>query len=250
MLSSSVFAQKDSLKVPKNAQLSTDKLGNLFVITPNNDILKYDINLNLIATTNFKVLGNIASIDVSNPFEIYVFYRDQNKLLLLDNLLNQLALIDIEATEISQIACLSRSFDNHIWIFDLSDLKLKKYSKDLKMMIQSAAFNVLPIFNEINPSKIIDNNSNLLILNNGSILQFDVFGNFNKTIISDSISQFQAFDNNIVYLKNNQLFVYNSMSFKFSEILTDKTIEIKNFRIEKERLYILTDDFVILQPFK
>jgi hypothetical protein len=67
------------------SSISSDNLENLFVITPTNDIIKYNKNGQKLATANFKVLGNISSIDAGNPFEIYVFYRDQNKIIFLDN---------------------------------------------------------------------------------------------------------------------------------------------------------------------
>jgi hypothetical protein len=78
----------DTIKAPAGSIISSDNLENLYIITPTNDIIKYNKNGIKLATANFKVLGNISSIDASNPFEIYVFYRDQNKIIFLDNMLN------------------------------------------------------------------------------------------------------------------------------------------------------------------
>src|SRR6478672_5274711 len=105
----------DTIHVQKNSKFTTDNLGNIFVISPTNDIEKYDKNGLKTATANFKVLGNITSIDASNPFEIYVFYRDQNKILYLDNLLNLRGETDLESIGVSQCAAVARSFDNQIW---------------------------------------------------------------------------------------------------------------------------------------
>lgn len=245
-----IFAQQIEIKTPTNSQFTTDKLGNIIVFSPNNDIIKYDKTGKILANTNIKVFGNIASVDASNPFEIYVFYADQNKLLLLDNLLNQMAIIDLEYLQISQIACLSRSFDNQIWLFDAADFSLKKYSKDLKLMLESASFSVLPIVGNIFPTTIADYNPNIFILNKGSILQFDIFGNFYKTVLTDSVENFQINDEKIFYLKQEKIFFFDPKNFTASLIFSDKQLKIKSFRIEKETLYILTDEFVILQPLK
>src|SRR5690606_30517568 len=83
----------DSIKMSKGKLIEIDPLGNLYITTATNDIIKYDSKGKLLATVNYKVLGNISWIDASNPFEIYVFYRDQNKLIILDNLLNQHSVI-------------------------------------------------------------------------------------------------------------------------------------------------------------
>ena len=66
---------------------------------------------------------------------------------------------DLESIGISQIACVARSSDNQIWLFDMSDQKLKKYSKDLKLLNESAALNNYPIGNNISPNLILDVNS-------------------------------------------------------------------------------------------
>ena len=169
----------DTIKIPLGSTISSDNLENIYIITPTNDIIKYDKNGQKLATVNFKVLGNISSFDAGNPFEIYVFYRDQNKIIFLDNLLNIRGECDLESIGISQIACIARSSDNQIWLFDMSDQKLKKYSKDLKLLNESASLNNFTVGNEINPSIILDINSSILLLNNFNLLEFDLYANFN-----------------------------------------------------------------------
>ncbi|MDP2175883.1 MAG: hypothetical protein Q8K70_08240 [Bacteroidota bacterium] len=240
----------DSIKIINGSSISHDGLGNLYVITPTNDIIKYDFKGKLIATVNNKVLGNISWIDASNPFEIYVFFRDQNKLLLLDNLLNQLSIIDFESIGISQIACISRSFDNQIWLFDMADFKLKKYSKDLKLILESAPFNLLPNFKQINPTQISDFNSGLYILNKNQIFEFDIFGNYNKMVFSDTLISFQKYEHMIAFTKNNQLLLFDTQNFKISSIPLATPNLVKDIRIVKNRIYILTDEYVILQPLQ
>lgn len=237
----------DSIVVPPGSQFTTDNMGNLYVYTPTNDIVKYNPEGVKMATANFKVLGNISSIDAGNPFEIYVFYRDQNKVVFLDNLLNIRGECDMESIGVSQIACIARSSDNQIWLFDMADQKLKKYSKDLKLIIESAALNNFPVGNNINPTMILDINSSVLVLNNNRILEFDLFANFNKTLIADTMATFQYLNGNIIYFKNGQVQMFNPLSFKMDVLslnLPEKTLQV---RLEKERLFILKDEFVILR---
>ena len=65
--------------------IQTDRLGNLYIISKTNQLYKYDSRGNLLGTLNYKYLGNINFIDASNPFELYVFYKELNEVLFLDN---------------------------------------------------------------------------------------------------------------------------------------------------------------------
>lgn len=239
----------DTIPVKKDSRITTDNMGNVFVISPTNDIEKYDKNGHKLATANFKVLGTITYIDATNPFEIYVFYRDQNKILYLDNLLNLRGETNLESIGISQCAAFARSFDNHLWLMDMADLKIKKYSKDSKFLGESASLNTIISDGPILPENMVDINSTLFVLNNGTLLNFDAFINYTKTIISDSISAFQIVNDQIVYLKNGVIFTYNPMLFKSEKLDLVLPEKIKNMRIEKERLYILTDDNLILHAY-
>lgn len=248
-ISDSIVYIEDTISIPTGSRMTSDYLQNLYIITPTNDIIKYDKTGKKLATANYKVLGNIGSVDASNPFELYVFYRDQNQVLFLDNLLNMRGSCNLESINVSQVACLGRSFDNQIWLFDLADLKLKKYSKELKLLLESASLNSLPIGNDINPSQLIDNNNQVYLLNNQDILEFDIFANYNKIILKDSMSSFQWQNNQFFYFKNHMVHIYTPKNFS----LDTKTYSIPenttNIRIEKERLYILTDEYVILRTY-
>lgn len=239
--------KEDTIKIPLGSTFTSDNLENVYVITPTNDIIKYNKQGIKVATANFKVLGNISSVDASNPFEIYVFYRDQNKIIFLDNLLNLRGECDLENIGVSQVACLSRSSDNQIWMFDMSDQKLKKYSKDLKLIIESAALNTFNLGNLISPTSILDVNSKVLILNNLSVLEFDLYGNFNKTLLQDTFKNFQYLKDKLVFFKNNSIYIYDPVVFKIELLNQVIPFGTKSIRIEKERLFILKDESLILR---
>lgn len=249
MTSAQTLPLNDSIPVPAGSRITSDNLENLFVITPTNDIVKYDKNGKKLATANFKVLGNITSVDVSNPFEIYVFYRDQNKIIFLDNLLNIRGECDLETIGISQVACIGRSADNQIWLFDAADLKLKKYSKDLKLIIESASFNTFNIGPNLFPSIIRDINNSILILDQNKVLEFDIFANFSKVKLIDTLQSFQYINEKIVFLKNDQVYMFNPLNFTLQAMPLSLPRNTRNIRIEKERLFVLTNEYVILQTF-
>ena len=92
-------------------------------MSPTNQLYKYNYSGKVLATLNYNYNGNISSIDVSNPMEIYVFYKEINRVLLLDNNLAYRGELDLTKLNITQAAAIARSFDNGIWVFDLGDLQ-------------------------------------------------------------------------------------------------------------------------------
>lgn len=155
----------------------------------------------------------------------------------------------MESIGVSQIACVARSFDNQIWLFDAADQKLKKYSKDLKLISESAPWNTLSIQNSINPVQIKDISNGVLILNNNQVLEFDIFANFSRIKLSDTLQNFQYVGNKIVFFKNGNAYAYQPQSFTLNALDIILPEKCKGFRLEKERLYILEDEYVILQNF-
>lgn len=242
----------DTIRVEDAVECYADNLDNVYIVTLTNDIIKYSKDGKRQATANFKVLGNVSYMDVSNPFEIYVFYRDQNRLLILDNLLNLRGEYDLESIGISQIACIGRSYDNQIWLFDLGDQKLKKYSKDLKLMTESAPWNTLTFSGPINPSLIRDINTSVLILNDSSVLEFDIFANFNKVRFRGGMQTFHYDhdEGNLIFADDSCLYAYNSNTLLLRPLDILLPNDFKAFSIGKERLFILTDEFVISRPYK
>jgi hypothetical protein len=262
-----IISPVDTIAVKKDSRFTTDVLGNIFIISPTNDIEKYDKNGIKLATANFKVLGNITSIDATNAFDIYVFYRDQNKILYLDNLLNIKGETNLEDIGISQCAAFARSFDDQLWLVDMGDLKIKKYSKDLKFIGESASLNTIITDEPILPEKLVDFKSTLYVLNNGTLLNFDAFINYTRTVFSDSIEDFQIIQKisgdpddsvelfqvlyeQVMYIKDSTVYTYNTLNFQFSKLPLYNNGKIKNIRIEKERLYILSDESLILHSYR
>ena len=237
----------DTIPLQANCKMSIDNLGNCFIVTPQNDIIKYNVQGQKTASNNVKLLGNIASIDISNPFEIFVFYRDQNQLLILDNMLNIQSQIDLDPTGILQIACLARSSDNQIWLYDMSDFKLKKYNKALELLLESPAFNTLQIAETIQPKQILDVNTQIFVLNQQQILSFDVYANYNKLVLVDTLSQMYWQSPHICYQKQGEWMQYNPLNWQFQKYALDLPKNAQMAYKTEENVYILSSDCLILR---
>jgi len=158
-----------------------DPSGSIYIVTPTNQLYKYSKKGALLSTLNYNYNGSISHIDVSNPMEIYVFYRELNKIVFLDNNLAYRGELDLASIGCQQAVAIARSYDNGIWAFDISDFQLKKFAKDgsnpqlsgnMKQFVQG----------EIS--------STVYICENGK-----------NTVMSDSISGIHFFDLNATYIR-------------------------------------------------
>lgn len=222
---------------------TTDKLGNVFVLTPKNDIQKFDKKGKKITEANFKVMGDATLIDAGNPLEIYVFYKDQNKLVYFDNMLNYRGETDLYKTlGVNNIQAVCRSYDNGFWFFDPDNFKLKKADK--QGSLQSESINLANVADTtLTPQMLLDDGKFVYLkTNNDRLLVFDILGNYIKTIPLENFTSFQIKDENIVYSTSMDLYIYNPSTFEKSTLLYGNGFfSLKNYsniRIEDRNLYL------------
>ncbi len=226
--------------------MTTDNLGTLYLIKEDQSIEKYDATGRIQKQVNHKVYGKLHSMDATNPFEIYLYYRDMGKVVFTDNQLSIRGEIELN-TYLLMPSALARSFDNGLWIFDLSDMELKKFSKN--MLISQHSGNILQVGDgksfEI---REIQDQETKVYLNNAAagILVFDNFANYLKTLPFPELESWQVHRDVLYFKKGEQLLRYDS------RFLTTDTLDLpvssgwKYFRISGDYLFLHYPDRVVL----
>ncbi len=217
--------------------ITTDNLGNLYMIV-NNELRKYDSDGNLLKTFSDKSHGSLASIDVSDPLKILLFYHDFRQVVFLDNMLsikNDALLID--DLEILQPLLVCSSYDNGFWIYDQQDFQLIRFDKNLQKSYESGNISQLTGI-EIKPNFLAETRGNVYLNDpeNGIII-FDKYGTYAKTLPIKNLSSFQIIDDNILYSTDTSLIRYNFKTFE-QQSMSLPVKNIINARYEKGRLYI------------
>jgi cytochrome oxidase Cu insertion factor (SCO1/SenC/PrrC family) len=221
--------------------IQADELSNLYIVNQSNQLYKYNSEGKILATLNYNYNGNISSIDATNPMEIYVFYKELNRVIFLDNNLAYRGEIDLSKNNITQASAIARSYDNGIWVFDNGDLQLKKLDKEGKVFQSSA--NIKQFTNvDFNPKYIIENTQNVIISDDSICLVFDVFASFVKTYYFKNLKSIQ-FTNHFLYETQDSLvnildfrlglkrvFILNktALNFKWSYVYENKFFIYKN----------------------
>lgn len=228
------------------ADMAVDKFGNIFLVTSNNQIKKLNSHLDSLAIYNESAFyGNIASIDVSNPLKILVYYKDFNTIVTLDRQLNKRNIIDLRTQNIFQASAIALSYDNNIWLIDEQENKLKKIDESGSVLLETRDFRTL--FNQgFRPISIIDDN-NLLYLYSPSIgwKVFDYYGGLKSEYSFLNWKDVQVKDNFLMghdtatfYANKPQSLEYQSLKSSINLKLAKKIIKLQN------SCYVLTAEGV------
>ncbi len=203
--SQNIDNQYQKIGTIKGEFLTCDINENIYLIDYSS-LYKLDGSGKLLATYSDLFLGEITSIDVSNPLKIMVFYRDAGKILFLDDKLVVISeTIDLFAQNFYNISLAAFSTDNRIWLFDRTKQELISVDFQLKVLQKNSL-----TIDQLNPTQLLTlKEENVLMQNSNGILFFDNFGTYLKTIAIQTDSPVQINDNFIYYLYDNQLFAYN-----------------------------------------
>jgi hypothetical protein len=229
--------------------IQTDRLGNLYIVSKTNQLYKYGANGKLLSTLNYKYLGNITHVDATNPMEIYVFYKELNMVVFLDNNLAYRGEMKLGDFGIGQAAAICRSFDNGIWVFDLGDMQLKKMDKNGENLQTTG--NIRQYVSQ--PSAVLflnDNNEKVFVNDSANgVLIFNIFGTYTKTLPIKGCTELKVINNEVYYWQAQQLKKYRLQSFDIQTFALPDAGQVLDVSIEKNRVYLLESAEVSIYGF-
>lgn len=178
------FSQEDSVNISSNVvSAKLDRLGNIYFITNNNTLNKYEPTIK--RYTKFADLrnGKISSIDVTNPLRIVVFYEDQAVVKFLDINLTEINSVDIRKYySDGWISLAASSNNNGLWIYDNVNRKLLKLGEQLNTQVSTGDLYLI-LSKKISPQLMIEYSDELYLCDStNGIFVFDLFGGYKKTI--------------------------------------------------------------------
>lgn len=111
----------------------------------------WDPNGNLSCKQSYHQFGQIDLIDASNPLDIFIYFRLNRRLVVLDNQLNTKKELDFNTLQNYQVRGLGRSADGNCWIIDARERLLRKIdfsgktlqSQTINLRMNSKGFSVI-----------------------------------------------------------------------------------------------------------
>jgi len=196
------------------ADFQVDNLGNIFVLTPDNQLKKYSATGDSLGVFNdVRRFGKIAYIDVSNPLKILLFYQEFGTIVMLDRFLNNINSIDLRQLGFYQVTCIGLAYDNNIWVYDALAGKLNKIASDGTLINQT---NDIRQFTDSVPDPVLLTDQGGLVYlfdpQKGAFV-FDHYGGFQKLITLRGWRHFSVINKALLGWNGHEFLKYEDKVF-------------------------------------
>lgn len=248
-----IFAQEFRLiaKIDTAAKIATvDNLGNLFVVTPTNELLKFNPKGEFLWNYTNKSYGEIAQLDVTDPLRVILYYPAYQQLVVLNNNLSEISKYSFNKNPELQISLIASSNNNGFWAYDQINRELRKLTNyfvdDLKSgnIYQRNGFDMQADFMLTDDQQVYINDAA------AGIRIFDRFGNFMKTAVIYPDSGFDVDDKKIYFTQNDRLMCYNYQTFDLQQVALPDTMAFKKASLRFNRLIVLREKDLTLWAVK
>ncbi len=204
----------------KASDFMLDELGNIYFIQ--NTSLE---RLNAVGTTTFRTselnFGNIEHLDVTNPLKPFIYYKDINKLVVLDNTLSQQGeAVDMFCSGYEQVEMVAGSRGDAFWLWDSRNSELIRVDQNFKKLTSTGNLSVL-LSKEIHPAQLLERGDQLYMRDTlNGVFVFDVYGTYRTTLAIQTQQDIQVLNNTIVYHDTREMHLLST------DWITEETIAL------------------------
>ncbi|MCB9361456.1 MAG: hypothetical protein H6587_00455 [Flavobacteriales bacterium] len=221
-------------------QFTTDQFGNFYDIS-SREIKKYNIKGELMFSYSNNILGEISSVDASNPLKVLVYFKDFTKVLTLDDALSPRGdVLNLNDLSLEETSLVCRSYNNGVWFYNPIKYQLTRLENRNVVNISSNLSNLLG--ENIQPNHLVEASEKVYLSDTKhGVLVFDVYGTYLKTIPIYNAKAIQVKQKYILYVNTkNEIEIYNVFTLEKSLYQPEKFNNVKSVRIEGSNIYVLT----------
>jgi hypothetical protein len=186
-------------------------------------------------------LGEIFKADIQNPLQIVLFYHKFNSVVLLDNQLNQTAVINFSTLPVELIAeAAGLASQNRLWLYDITTQQIGLYDP-----LRNNFRALTPPFNDGIKYYQSDYNYFYWIDNTGKCFVVNLFGKVTALGSVPDFKQAQILSpTQILYGNNNGLHLY-SLPENTQKFIQINEKSFRSFYYASQILSIFTDSEII-----
>lgn len=181
-------------------------------------------------------LGKIEKVDLQNPLQLVLFYKEMNAVVLLDNQLNETVKINFSETNPElQPTCVSMASQNQLWLFDFATQKLGLYN------YLKRTFNPITVVFEI-PIVKTQSDYNYFYWTNKEkqLLASNIFGKINFLGNVPEYDSILIISSKQLLLKKGTILSIYDLEKETSQILPIQEKSIESFYYREQILSIFT----------
>jgi hypothetical protein len=195
-----------------------DNLGNIYVLNRENQLKKLGPQGDSLGVFNdVRRYGKIASIDVTNPLKILVYYQEFATIIELDRFLNIVNTIDLRKLNILQAKAIGLAYDNNIWVYDELDAVLKRVADDGSLVDKTSDFRQL--FDSVPDPAVIRDQGGYVYLYDPAkgVYIFDHYGTLKTHLDVRGWRDFDVIDKNLLGRDERRFYRYQPGTLNMQE---------------------------------
>jgi len=241
------LSAKANAQLPDSAEWSVrgsrfvvDKLQQVYLVDDAQNLRKYTPAGKEVFMYSNLGLGPLAQVDVTDPFNLLLYYPQFQTAVQLDRTLNErgrLSFLDLGYPQIDMIA---QSRDNQLWIYEGLQNRLLKVNARGQQLAESQNLSLLP--GGAPSPDFLAAAGNLVFLGDGSdrLLVFDAFGQYIRPISLEGRRPIQVWRNNLVLSSADGAWIMTP-DFQFTALdVPEQVIAAAHWRISKNQVLWLT----------
>lgn len=231
-------------------KVTIDNFGNLFVVTPKNELLKFNPQGKFLWNYANKTYGEITQVDVTDPLRVILYYANYQQIVVLNNNLSEISKYSFNQNSDVQVLAVASANNNGFWVYDQINRELRKLSNNFVDDLKSGNIYQRNGFDMQVNFMLTDNQYVYLNDTLAGVRIFDRYGNFVKTAVIHPSKEFEVEDSTIIYFENQKLMSYNYLTFELKEIPLPKAGVYTNALLRFKRLVILSEKDLTLWAVK
>lgn len=227
-----------------------DNLGNLFLVTPKNEVMKFSPQGKFLWNYTNNKYGDITQLDVTDPLRVVLYYQAHQQIVVLNNNLSEISRFSFEDNPDQQITLVSSANNNGFWIYDQINRELKKLSNSFIDELKTGNIYQRDGF-DMQANYMLSTDQYIFVNDvSQGIRIFDRFGNFYKTAVIGVVKEFEVEGEHIFFYKDSQLLAYNFVTFNVNKIPLPQSVIPKEAVIQAKHLVILNEKGLTLWALK
>ena len=245
-----------SFSVPEQVAVSADGNGNIFLSTTAGEIRKYDHNGQLLNSYSPQSASYFSSLDGKPGMQLRAFDENNQQLVYLDRFLNQSgSTVQLSPEQFGFVSALTWSAaGNTVWIFDASDLQLKRWRTDLREIISSLKLSQLLLKEPLDVKMLYEHQHKLYMFTADKAFVFDQLGNYEKELSLPAWTSVSFTGDHLLYLSGRKslemLHLYSGRTQKIPLAAEDKSLAYQKVLAGKDgELYLFTPKKVDVYRF-
>jgi hypothetical protein len=206
-------------KFEGSKEIQVDYRGNFYSVEGTRQLRKYNSEGQLLYEYTHPEYAGISDVDVSDPHKVVLFYKDQQKAVILDRSLAFLSVLDLNRLEKSYAVLFRRSEEEFYWLFDINAQKLISVDEDLTVLNEG-----FPLYQEGIQNfypEMIGVGLEWIVLGDPDqgILIFDHFATYRKKIPIKGFESLLTFQEGIYFSVGGKSYFYNPAEFEPRELI-------------------------------